>query len=237
MLSNGAAPGRAAAAVGDVVGPYQSLFADTAANLQGIAKTWSNVTAPALLQAISTQTNPEAIVTALQSGSPLPVLTASGRLAQGYANLFQDLIVPASLSVTSVNPPSFAVGLGLPQLLAIDALGAPVNAAIAASSSSTVVMNAVRTGDPLTAFTAFVGAPASIANAFLNGQQTLSVPLPVPGLTANVPLNGLLVPLQPFTTTATLAGNPVTISGPPIGGLIPALLEYTPQLLASAFGG
>lgn len=237
MLGSAAAPGRAAAAAGDVVGPYQSLFANTAVNLQGIAKTWTNVTAPALLQAISAQTNPQLILAALQSGSPSPVLTASGRLAQGAANLFQDLVVPASVTVTSVNPPSLAVGLGLPQLLALDALGAPVNAAIAASSSSAAVLNAVRTGDPLTAFTALIGAPANIANAFLNGQQTVSVPLPVPGLTANVPFSGLLVPLQPFTTTATLAGNPVTIAGPPIGGLVPALLEYTPQLLASAFGG
>jgi hypothetical protein len=237
MLGNGAAPGGAAVTTGGVVGPYQSLIANTAANLQGIARTWTNVTAPALMQAIATQTNPQLILTALQSGNPLPILTASGQLAKGSANLFQDLIVPASVSVTSVNPPSLAVGFGLPQLLALDALGGPVNAALAASSSSTTLFNAVRTGDPLAAFTAFVGAPANIANAFLNGEQTLSVPLPVPGLTANVPFDGLLVPLQPFTTTATLAGNPVTISGPPIGGLIPALLEYTPQLLASAFGG
>jgi hypothetical protein len=38
-----------------------------------------------------------------------------------------------------------------------------------------------------------------------------------------------------------LVGNPllqaVAISGPPVGGLVPALLEYTPQLLASALGG
>ncbi|MCV7102684.1 PE family protein [Mycobacterium palustre] len=237
MFVNDAAPGRAAVAVGDVVGPYQSLFTDTAANLQGIGETWTNVTAPALLQTIATQTNPQLILTALQTGSPLPVLTATGRLAQGYANLFQDLIVPASLSVTSVNPPSFAVGLGLPQLLAIDALGAPINAALAASSSSTTFFNAVRTGDSLTAITAIIDAPAKVANAFLNGKQTLSVALPVPGLTASIPFNGLLVPLQPIATTATLGGNPVTITGPPIGGLIPALLEYTPRLLASAFGG
>jgi hypothetical protein len=54
-----------------------------------------------------------------------------------------------------------------------------------------------------------------------------------------VPFGGLLVPLQPFTTTATLVGNPllqtVTITGPAVGGLVPALLECAPQLHASAF--
>jgi PE family len=242
MLGHGGAPGGGAIA-GGVVGPYQSLIANTAANLQSIVRTWTNVSAPALLHAIGTQTNPQLILTALQSGNPLTVLTRSGQLAQNSANLIQALILPASLSITSLNPPnaSLAVGLGLPQLLALDALGAPINAAIAASSSGAAVLNAVRTGDPLAAITAFVDAPANVANAFLNGEATLSVPLPVPGLTADVPFSGVLVPLQPFATTATLPGNPVlqtvTVTGPPIGGLIPALLEYTPQLLASAFGG
>jgi hypothetical protein len=67
-------------------------------------------------------------------------------------------------------------------------------------------------------------------------------PHPAPpglSLTADVPFGGLLVPLQPFTTTATLVGNPllqtVTITGPAVGGLVPALLECAPQLHASAF--
>jgi hypothetical protein len=101
----------------------------------------------------------------------------------------------------------------------------------------------VQTGNPPAALTALIDAPANIANAFLNGEQTLPLTLPVPGLslTADVPFAGLLVPLQPFTATAMLPGNPllqtVTITGPPVGGLVPTLVEFAPELLASAFVG
>ena len=233
-----AATGTVAAAGGSIVDPYASLVTNTVANLQSIGNTWTNVTAAALLQAITTHTNPQLILTALQTGNPLPIWNATRQLALGSANLVQNLTVPVSLSITSLNPPSLAVGVALPELLAFDALGAPVNAGLAASLSGAAFLDAVGTGNPLAAFTAFVDAPANIANAFLNGEQTLAVPLPVPGLTADVPFSGLLAPLQPFATTTSLLGSPsVTITGPPVGGLVPALLEYTPQLLASAFGG
>jgi hypothetical protein len=238
LLGGGAAAGAAATtSTAGIVGPYESLVTNTVANLQTIGSTWTSVTAPALLRAITTYTNPQLVLAALQTGNPLPILSMTGQFALGSANLLQDLAVPASLSITSLNPPSFAVGVGLPELLAFDALGAPVNAGLAASLSGAAFLEAVGTGNPLAAFTAFVDAPANIANAFLNGEQTLPVPLPVPGLTADIPFSGLLVPVQPFVTTASLLGNPVTITGPPVGGLVPALLEYTPQLLASAFGG
>ena len=232
-----------AAAGGSIVGPYESLVNNTVANLQSIGNTWTNVTAPALVHAITTQTNQ--IVTGLESGNPLPILTLPGRITQGYANLIQALTAPPSLSVTSLNPPnaSLAIGLGLPQLLAFDALGAPVNAALAASASGRAFFDAVQTGNPLGAFAALVDAPANINNAFLNGEQTLPLTLAVQGqsLSVDVPFAGLLVPLQPFATTVPLSGNPllqtVTITGPPVGGLVPALLEYTPELLASVFGG
>src|SRR5262249_55354558 len=148
-----------------IVGAYESLITNTAADLQGIGNAWTNVTAPALARAITTHANPQPIVTALQNGIPRPVLTATGPLAQGYPGLIGDLLAPASLSMTPLTPPtaSLAVGLGLPQLLVLDALGAPVNAGLAASASGTVVLNAVRNGDPLAAITAFVDAPATIA--------------------------------------------------------------------------
>lgn len=235
LLGAGAGAAATTSTTAGLAGPYESLVANTVANMQGIGSTWATVTAPAVFKAMTTFTNPQLILGALQTGNPLPILSTGGQFALGSANLFRDLIVPASVSVTSLNPPAFAVGLGLPELLAFDALGAPVNAGLAASLSGAAILEGLGTGNPLAAFTAFVDAPANIANAFLNGQQTLPVQL-APGLTADVPFSGLLVPTQPVVTTASLFGNPITVSGPPVGGLIPALLDYTPQLLASAFG-
>jgi PE family len=244
LHGGGAAATSAATAAAGIVGPYESLFANTVANLRSIGSIWTNVTAPALVQAITTHAYPQLIIGALATGNPVQILGATGQVAQGYANLMQNLTVPMSLSITSLNPPnaSVAVGVGLPELLAFDALGGPVNAALAASSSGTAILNAVQTGNPLAVINAFVDAPANVANAFLNGETTLPVPMPFSGqtLTVAVPFGGLLAPLQPFTTTATLPANPifqtVTVTGPPTGGLLPALLEYAPQLLASAFG-
>jgi hypothetical protein len=233
LLGGGAGAAAATSTTAGIAGPYESLVANTAANLQGIGSTWATVTAPAVFRAMTT--SPQLILGALQTGNPLSILGTSGQFALGSASVIRDLIVPASLSVTSINPPAFAVGFGLPELLAFDALGGPVNAGLAASLSGAAFLEGVGTGNPLAAFAAFVDAPANIANAFLNGQQTLPVQL-APGLTADVPFSGLLVPMQPFATTASLLGNPITVSGPPVGGLLPALLEYTPQLLASAFG-
>lgn len=226
-----------------VTGPYQNLIADTVTNMAGIEGTFVTTTAPALLKALGTQiSNPLEFVEAIATGNPQSVLGISARIAQGYTTLIQQLTVPVSISVTSVNPPNMAValGVGLPELLAFDALGAPVNAYTAATASGMAIVNALQAGNPLAAATAAFSAPADIANAFLNGSETLSLALPIPGLsvTANVPFSGLLVPLHPFTATGTIPANPliqtVTVTGPPVGGFVPALLEYVPQLLASA---
>jgi hypothetical protein len=229
---------------GAIAGPYESLIANTTANLQGISNTWANSTGPALLRALTTQTGyPQTIVRGLEGGNLLPLLGVSGQLTQSYANLVKELTVPISLSLTALSPSSAstALGLGLPQLLAFDALGAPVNAATAFTASSTSFANAMLAGNPLAAAIAVVDAPANIANAFLNGQETLSLSLPLSGasVTANVPFSGLLVPLQPLAATGSFPGSPllnsVTITGPPVGGLIPALVEYAPELIADAF--
>jgi len=232
-----------AAYTGNILAPYGSLATNTLANLQGISNTFASVTAPALLRALASPAGyPQLILTSLANGNVQPILGIPGQIAQGFANFVEELAVPVSFSITSVNPPNatVALGLGLPQLLALDALGAPYNAALAATASQTAFSNAVQTGDPLGALAIAVDTPANVANAFLNGQQTLALNLPSL-TTVDIPLDGLLVPLQPFTTTVTLPGNPVmqtvTITGPPIGGLIPALANYAPVLLASTFGG
>jgi hypothetical protein len=229
---------------GAIARPYESLIANTTANLQGISNTWANSTTPALLQALTTQTGyPQTIVRSLESGNLLPLLGLPGQITQSYATLVKDLTVPISLSLTALSPSTatLALGLGLPQVLAFDALGAPVNAATAFAASSTSFANAVLAGNPLAAAIAVADAPANIANAFLNGQETLTLSLPLAGasVTANVPFSGLLVPLQPLAATGSFPGSPilssVTITGPPVGGLIPALVEYAPELIADAF--
>jgi PE family protein len=231
---------------GNILAPYGSLVTNTLGNLQGISTAWDYVTTPALLQALTSPAGyPQLILSSLANGNVQPILAIPGHIAQSYANFVGELAVPFSLSITSISPPNatVALGFGLPQLLAFDALGAPYNASIAATASGTAFFNALQTGDPLGALATAVDAPANIANAFLNGEQTLVLTLPLGGLslTADIPLGGLLVPLQPFTTTVTIPSNPViqtvTIDGPPVGGLVPALLNYAPELLASTFGG
>lgn len=241
-----AAPTDIGGSLGAVLGAYESLFANTAANLSGIGNTWVNVTEPALLQAFATQVSvPQRIAAAFDSGDLLSLLNVTGQGGLGYANLAQQLTAPISVSLTSLSPSraSIAVGLGLPTLLAFDALGAQVNAASAAAASSAAFSSAVQAGNPVGAAIALIDAPANVANGLLNGQETVGVNLPLPGLSlaANVPFTGLFAPLQPWTATATGPGlplmNTVTVTGPPVGGLVPASLNYVPQLLATALTG
>ncbi|WP_158017123.1 PE family protein [Mycobacterium basiliense] len=239
----GAAEFVAAAATSSAIpASYQNLLANTTASLQGIGSTWANSTVPALLHAVTGY--PQLISTSLQNGDLLPILGIPARLAQGSTALYQALNAPVSLSSASLSSSGLSLGfaIGLPQLLAIDALGAPVNAAFAAGASGTAALGALQAGNTMAAVNALVDAPANITNGFLNGQQTLAVRLFVPGLsvTADIPFSGLLAPLQPLTATASVPilpqFNTLTISGPPIGGLVPALVEYIPQLLVTTLG-
>ncbi|POX77283.1 PE family protein [Mycobacterium kansasii] len=221
--------------------PYQNLIANTTGNLQRISNTWTNKTAPSLLRAVTGY--PQLISTSLATGNPLPLLGIPVRLAQGGTTLYQAITAPMSLTPSlTLSGLSLELNLGLPELLGLNALGAPVNAAMAAGTSATSFVGAVSTGDPVGAATALFGAPAHIVDGFLNGHQTLSTQLLLPGLsvTANVPLNGLLGPLEPLTATATLPGlpllNTLTVTGSHFGGLVPTLLEYVPELLVTALG-
>jgi hypothetical protein len=221
---------------------YQNLIANTVANLQGIGNTFVNVTEPVLLHAITGY--PELIIMSLQSGNLLPILNIPVDLAQGFATVTRALTTPVYLSGVSLTPPniSIGIGLGLQETLAFDALGAPVNAAIAAAHSASAIADAVQAGNSQAAMAALVAAPADIANGLLNGQFTLSRDLQLPGLsaTANVPFGGLLVPLEPLSASVTVPGLPlihtVTVTGPPIGGVVFAVVNYVPAFFAEALG-
>ncbi|BAV39505.1 PE family protein [Mycobacterium ulcerans] len=223
-------------------GGFPSLVANTTANLQTIADTWTNQTVPILTHAVTGY--PQLISTSLASGNALPLLAIPANLAQGSATLYQAFSSPVSLSLTSLTPSgiSLGVGLGLPQLLALNALGAPVNAGLAVGASGTAFFGALQAGDTMGAISTLADTPANIANGFLNGSQTLSMQLSLPGLSvaADIPFSGLLSPLQPLSLTATTPVlpllNSLTITGPPVGGLVPSLVQYVPELLATSLG-
>lgn len=216
--------------------PYQNLMANTTANVHAIGTTWANTSGPALLQAVVTQPGyPQTILSGLATGNLASLGTASLHLPHGYAAVLQDLTVPLSVSVTSLSPTgaSLVVGAGVQQLLAFDALGAPVNAALALQASSSAFVGALAAGNPTAAMITLVDAPANIANGFLNGETVISLGLTLPGLsvTANVPFYGILAPVQPlFSMTATVPGSSLlptlTVTGPEVGGLIPGVVNY-----------
>lgn len=199
------------------------------------------------------------------------------------------------------------LNMGLPLALAVDAIGAPYFGMNALMESGTTFANAVQAGDPLTAFSTLFTSPATITDAFLNGQgialddalDSLGIPLgdllggldlslgsvAIPGGTANlgdlsllgvngsIPLGGLLAPLGHPTLGAdlgwsgakavfdpvcvllcgtkwavTITAPPLSIAGgtfsvspeiggTPIGGLVPALVNWAPSQLADAITG
>jgi hypothetical protein len=232
---------RAAAAAPAVGGAYQNLIANTEASLQTIGSTFANVTVPAVANAIASY--PQLIITSLETGNLLPLLNIPIQLATASATVTQLLTVPVSVSLISLTPPNLTLGLvlGLPSMLAFDALGAPVNAVIEAANSASAFATALQFGNTTTAIGALVDAPANIANGFLNGEQALSLDLQLPGVsvTANIPFNGLLAPLEPLTASVTVPGLPVidtvTLVGPPSGGVVNAVVNGIPQMLADLF--
>jgi hypothetical protein len=199
-------------------------------------------------------------------GDLLPILSIPGQMAQNFTNLLPAGSIAAHVSqnftnlvntVTDPNvtstvsffeAPDGAFGIdidntmGLPLVLAIDALGGPVNAFNALGSSGTTFVNAVQSGNVLGATAAVLNAPAAMANGFLNGQTTLPLSLSVEGLptTLNIPLDGILVPATQYTATIpglTDQGFDGFVTGTPIGGLLPFLLTDVPADLAAALGG
>jgi hypothetical protein len=194
-------------------------------------------------------------------GDLLPILSIPGQMAQNFTNLIPAGTIPAHIAqnftnlISTVTDTSVTAAaefvlnapdpsgivltntLGLPLVLGLGALGAPINALNAFGSSATSFVTAVQTGNPLGAATALIDAPGVVANGLLNGQTTLPLTLNVEGLitTVNIPLDGLLVPAAPYTGNIVDLGE-VPVFGTPVGGLIPGLLNLLPEDLAAALG-
>jgi hypothetical protein len=188
-------------------------------------------------------------------GDLLPILGIPAQMAQNFTNLLPAGSIPAAVAQNATNVFRTLTDLsqtldlntgnlhiGLPVVLALDALGPPITTLQAVGSSTSAFIGAVQTGDGLGAVAALIDAPAVIANGFLNGQAALPLPslLGGPGgietITA-IPVGGILTPLQ-FASLSIPALGPgsLTLSGTTFGGILPGLLISLPEALAQAIG-
>ncbi len=185
-------------------------------------------------------------------GDLLPILGIPGQMAQNFTNLLPAGSVPAMVAqnatnvFTTLTDVSQTLDLntgdlhvGLPLVLALDAIGPPVTTLEAIGSSASAFSGAVQTGDGLGALAALIDAPAVVANGFLNGQAALGLPASLMGIETitAVPLGGILTPLQ-FASLSIPALGPgsLTLSGTAFGGILPGLLAFLPEQLAEAIG-
>ncbi|OBI78117.1 hypothetical protein A9X01_27580 [Mycobacterium asiaticum] len=213
----------------------------------------------------------DATVTLTDSGSALvdiipmgplgdlaPILAIPNQMAQSFTNLFPAGSVPAQISQNTTNLISALTNfgttlsisntahltLGLPLQLLLDGIGGPVNALSAINSSSVAFVSAIQAGDAPAAAAAVLGAPAVIADAYLNGTTVISLPpaqvdllgtgTPLPS-TTEIQLGGILAPLslpQVFVNAGPgFEHLQLMLSGDTeIGGLIPGLLNFGTQL-------
>lgn len=129
----------------------------------------------------------------------------------------------------------FEIFFGTPLALAIDFLGAPVNALIALKASVSAFGAALHAGDVLGALTAVAEAPLKMANAFLFGQTMLDWTLPVvllPALTSlevQIPMGGLFAPLRSAAIIVN-GGAPNIMKGTQFGGLFSGMRDVGRQL-------
>lgn len=187
-------------------------------------------------------------------GDLTPIFNLPGQIAQNFTNLLPAGSIPAQMAQNATNLVSALTNFGttltisntanltfgVPLQLALDAIGAPINALSSLNSSAVACTSALQTGNVSAAAAAFLDAPAVVANGFLNGTTVISLPpavasllgLELPSVT-NIPLGGLLTPLALPEVLVNLDGTflPLELSGnTPVGGLIPGLLSLGPQL-------
>jgi hypothetical protein len=129
--------------------------------------------------------------------------------------------------------------VGLPLVLALDAIGAPVVTIEALASSGSAIVGALQTGDGLGALATLIDIPAVAANAFLNGHGTFGLPQSLFGIDTItlIPLGGILTPPQfAQLSIPLLSPDPIPLGGTGFGGILPALSTLLPEQLALAIG-
>ncbi|GAB3037341.1 PE family protein [Mycobacterium bourgelatii] len=185
-------------------------------------------------------------------GDLLPIFSIPGQMAQNFTDLLPAGSVPAMVAQNATNVimaltdmsqtldlNTGVLHVGLPLVLALDAIGPPVTTLQALGSSANAFVGAIQTGDALGAAAALINAPAVVANGFLNGHATLQLPVSLSGLETltDIPLGGILTPLDFAALEIPILGpGSLTLSGATFGGLLPGLLQFLPQQLAQAIG-
>lgn len=124
--------------------------------------------------------------------------------------------------------------------LPLDAIGPVVTSAGALGQSGTTFANAVLAGNPDAAMATLRDVGPNVGNAFLYGQNLVSVPLPsnIPfvSVALNIPFGGVLAPIQPMTATVTFGGAyagqaPVTVPMPfEVGGIVTEVQVDAPSV-------
>ena len=194
--------------------------------------------------------------------SLLPPNTILRQIAQNATNVIDTLTNASLTSIlvgsgnTLIRPfehLTLSAVSGLPLTLGIEAIGGPFDAAGAFGATGDAFFANAQAGNWPGAAGTLIDAPGVITNAFLNGHSTLPVnvvvvadvqglgPTPTP-VTLNLPMDGLLVPVTPYTATLGFSGatggliadQTLPVEGAPISGLLTGLLSYAPQQLATA---
>jgi hypothetical protein len=177
----------------------------------------------------------------------LPPGSIPAQMAQNGTNL-----VNALTNFGTTITGSLVINFGSPLAFVFDAIGAPAQALSALNSTGVALAGAVQAGNASAAAAAILDAPAVVTNGFLNGQAIpigpggldINALIVLPQLTANLtfggvpfgslttttelPVGGLLTPLSPV-----FVGGGGAIPGTQIGGLIPGLLSFGPELAAA----
>jgi hypothetical protein len=194
-------------------------------------------------------------------GDLAPILTIPGQMAQSFTNLLPpgsivqqmaqngtSLVETVTNFGTTLNLDTSVLNLGLPLQLVFDGIGGPANALSALNSSGVAFAGAMQTGNLSAAVAAVLDAPANMANGFLNGSTLITLPtatLPfLPGLdifsVLQIPLGGVLTPLSlptlnEFDIFVPPPGQTVPLQPgtTEIGGLIPGLLSFGPELASA----
>jgi PE family len=195
-------------------------------------------------------------------GDLAPIFAIPGQMAQNLTNLLPAGSIPAQMAQnatnlvdvftnfgTTLDLGTTAVNFGLPLQFIFDAIGGPANALSALNSTGVALAGAVQTGNASAAAAALLDAPAFVANGFLNGSTSITLPPAVLlgwGIqsTVQIPLGGILTPLSLPLVSAEFAGLgggapvwfPAGSGSTEFGGLIPGLLSFGPELAQAITG-